>query len=312
MMKKFLCICIGLILLTFSVAAQVPKGYFYMATPPVYLYFLEGWNIRLLDQTKEGTDEFSNDVKYKLKRRNGIDFIRIYGKLTDNAHDIFENGKKEYALLYTQFFCMFINKNGTLQAEYRNSQWLSEGTFTSEKWFDTVHATNEVREGNTKYSVENIFDGKNFTSCFAMANNGIGEKVVFDNTQKKQQDNSAFNTDTDFEMLILISGFVHPGKPQLYTENSRPKKIKFTIHNPVLKKNTIKIVEVQDSPQPQIIEFDQLLLGKVITMEILEVYPGTKYSDVCISKLWEFHNRRSILENKTMFTDEGFPNASWN
>lgn len=54
--------------------------------------------------------------------------------------------------------------------------------------------------------------------------------------------------------------------------------------------------DVKDTPQPQLLRFDQVLRGNVITMEIIDVYPGEKYDDVCISKLWERLMRSWELE----------------
>lgn len=95
--------------------------------------------------------------------------------------------------------------------------------------------------------------------------------------------------------LLILNGFFSPNQPGLYWENGRLKKIKLKgfDNNGDLIYEGIK--ELQDKPSLQ-------LLTTVISVvefeiEILEVFPGTKFSDTAISGLF-FDELRNIDEQR--------------
>ena len=69
-------------------------------------------------------------------------------------------------------------------------------------------------------------------------------------------------------------------KPYLYKQNSRPKKIRLTAES-------LFSIEVDliDTPNFQTIIFPVRLKNEILKLEILEVYPGTKYEDTCINAI---------------------------
>ena len=64
------------------------------------------------------------------------------------------------------------------------------------------------------------------------------------------------------------------------TSYSYDKLVSF-LDNPKLSDLT---VELEDTPNPQKVSLDVMNSGK-IRIEILEVYPGTKYEDTCITNI---------------------------
>ena len=85
-----------------------------------------------------------------------------------------------------------------------------------------------------------------------------------------------------YNTIVIANGFICFDKPYLYEQNSRAKKIRISWNN-----NTKDFV-LQDTP-----DFQTLILSDMaeyykgnIQLEILEVYKGSKYSDVVISGIY--------------------------
>lgn len=85
-----------------------------------------------------------------------------------------------------------------------------------------------------------------------------------------------------YNTIVIANGFICFDKPYLYEQNSRAKKIRISWDN-----NT-KEFELQDTPNFQTIVLsnkEEYYDGSV-QLEILEVYEGSKYSDVVISGIY--------------------------
>jgi hypothetical protein len=79
--------------------------------------------------------------------------------------------------------------------------------------------------------------------------------------------------------LYISIGFVSFTKPYLYQENSRPKVITVSVE-----KKFSFTVDLLDTPNFQTIILPQRLgINDQLVIEILDVYPGTKYEDTCIN-----------------------------
>jgi hypothetical protein len=78
--------------------------------------------------------------------------------------------------------------------------------------------------------------------------------------------------------LFIANGFISYKNPHLYLQNSRIKKIKLTDDL-----NQICIFEIKDTPNPQVILLKNPT--KMLRLDIIEVYNGTKYDDICVSWL---------------------------
>jgi hypothetical protein len=301
-MKKNLFFSLLFILYTFFIFAQeTPCGYKYSLNENSNMFFMSATKVKVSDFSKEkNSPNREKTYDYIISKRGALSFIRMhFDTKLHGEYDtprFFRDSSNEHLFLYCEYFCKFIGKNNMVVYEFALTSQLREFPFGFFKWCKTARATDEVVEGKITYSVENLFDANNFTSCFAMSNNGKGEKVVFDSSNDDMAHESSVLENGDVQVLVLISGFVDYNRPHLYKNNSRPKKIKFTLYNPHTKKTTTKVFDVKDTPQPQLLRFDQVLRGNVITMEIIDVYPGEKYDDVCISKLWERLMRSWELE----------------
>jgi hypothetical protein len=79
--------------------------------------------------------------------------------------------------------------------------------------------------------------------------------------------------------LHISIGFVSFEKPYLYAENSRPRILDVSVSN----KFSFS-VELVDTPDFQTIKLPQSIgTSDVLVIEILDVFPGTKYEDTCIN-----------------------------
>lgn len=134
-----------------------------------------------------------------------------------------------------------------------------------------ISASSSLREGNRIYSVENINNRIDEAWAEGVAGNGIGERIFIHLSPQS--------------FYAISIGYISYTKPNLYMENSRPKKIRATfddIH--------FIDIELEDTPDFQSINFRDLYsYGKVesdiLILEIINVYPGTKYTDTCINAI---------------------------
>jgi hypothetical protein len=130
---------------------------------------------------------------------------------------------------------------------------------------DNITATSYLREGNIHYSpdISNLKIG----SPWAVSRNGIGEKISFGLNQPVT--------------VFLSSGFISYNRPHLYSQNSRPSRIRVSFGN------TSYIFKLEDTPHFQSIYSEEhyFPFGARVEFEILDVYPGTRFSDVCITSI---------------------------
>ena len=133
----------------------------------------------------------------------------------------------------------------------------------------SYHASSYLTEGKITYEPEHLAqeDGLPWASANGK---GIGEKIRID-----------VGRDADVSTLKIINGYAAPNHPDYYEKNSRVKKIKVT--NTDTKKS--KKLTVQDIKTEQTFDISALGNGRTFEVEILDVYGGSKYKDLCIQYL---------------------------
>lgn len=132
----------------------------------------------------------------------------------------------------------------------------------------TISASSTLTSGMV-YSAENVLDGDPST-CWAEGVDGvgIGEKLFISNS-------SAFS----INKITINNGYCKSEK--LFNENARPKKLKLTFDNG--KSVTISLRDGYEN-RLQEAEFTEVTTRNV-TIEIMDVYNGSKYDDTCISEI---------------------------
>jgi hypothetical protein len=132
---------------------------------------------------------------------------------------------------------------------------------------DILSASSSLKEGSKVYSTDNLTTKIGVCWAEGVRGHGIGEKIIF----KNNGNNLSFD-------LSISTGFVSFEKPYLYRENSRPKKIRISFEG-----DDPRIIELADTPNLQSLGGVYGAGKKDLWVEILEVYPGTKYTDTCVN-----------------------------
>ena len=131
------------------------------------------------------------------------------------------------------------------------------------------HSTSYLTEGDTTYEPEHMQykDGLPWASGNGK---GIGEVISIKEFENKNP-----------SVIKLLNGYQDKNHPDYYEKNSRVKKIKIT--NTDTKKS--KTIKVKDRKEEQLFQIDDLGPGQNYDIEILDVYNGKKYDDLCIQYL---------------------------
>ncbi|AZQ65388.1 hypothetical protein EI427_24560 [Flammeovirga pectinis] len=155
----------------------------------------------------------------------------------------------------------------------------------------TASASSTLKENeNLNYSVNNLSD-LNLTTAWVEGEegNGIGESFSFQFNWKNSYE--GYGKVYCFSGIIeVFNGYCKSEK--LWLENGRIKQLKMYLNN-----YPVCLIELSDSWQYQKVNIQEFfkseynLNGKftlkdndVLKFEIIELYPGTKYNDVCLSE----------------------------
>jgi len=131
----------------------------------------------------------------------------------------------------------------------------------------------------SNYSPDNLFDGTNASWCEGAKGSGVGEYIQVD-----------FRYPDVLDYLMMKNGF---GKEKYWSANARVQKMKVTNEE-----GESRIILLEDTPDLQVVglnvieESEDYLLeasgglpGSSFTFEILEVYPGDRWEDLCLTEL---------------------------
>ena len=138
--------------------------------------------------------------------------------------------------------------------------------------FDSYEAESELIEGKTVYSAENLQTIEELPWVSAKQN-GLHDKISIKCMPREDL------------YLAFYNGFQSKNKPYLYKQNSRVKKIRITY------KEINKSVEfeLRDTQEKQLFDMKQLYFNEgehaTLEIEILSVYPGDKYTDLCLQAI---------------------------
>ncbi|MCL1813750.1 MAG: hypothetical protein FWG29_09550 [Treponema sp.] len=199
---------------------------------------------------------------YRITNENGVDFISIQWSNNTSARYLLLLLPDGIPLLYSSDARPYFSGISTSIWEYLGNR----PVFSDGKW---ITASSTLVEGNTRYSADKM--GIKIGECWVEGEKGtgIGVKLTVKFVQGKN--------------LTVSNGFVSFAKPNLYKENARIKT--FRITNEAGKS---EVVTLKDTPHFQVINSSLITYsveGSTYTLEILDVYPGTKYEDTCINSM---------------------------
>jgi hypothetical protein len=139
-----------------------------------------------------------------------------------------------------------------------------------------IQATSTLTEGRTVYSTDKL--GRSIGECWVegVSGQGINERLSLKLVQWASQ------------TIYLSSGFVNFEKPYLYRENSRIKRIRVSDAS-----GRSRTIDLKDTPHFQPIDLTGMELDGEswygseysLFIDIVDVYPGTKYTDTCVNSL---------------------------
>jgi hypothetical protein len=271
-----------------------------------YYYFNEGNSflkrIVLTNETVSFLDEeYSNEMEtYQIQwvneYRNKYIVFNYTGKSLGNKVN---HGTKKYLVLfdsYRSYYGWLNGKNARNIALYdnNNKSIFSIVGHPYPKLHYSVTATSEFEEKNTTYEARNILDVSHLKPWAEGAQgNGAGEKItaVIDKDYYEYDINAPIDINAPLRQFFLIisNGFVDYNRPYLYEYNNRIKRLR--IYYDDNREDCITIV-LEDSPDFQFFDlYHNDHYGKNITIEIDEVYPGSRYNDTCINYLQIFNGK---------------------
>jgi len=136
-----------------------------------------------------------------------------------------------------------------------------------------VQASSELNENGIKYSAENCLDEDKLIPWVEDSpGNGTGEYITF-----IPKHNIIFSNIP----IIISNGFIDYNRNNLYENNNRIKKIRVYI----VDQDEYLDFDIEDTPNYQEIWVGSDNKINTIKVEILEVYQGEKYNDLCINLL---------------------------
>jgi len=159
-------------------------------------------------------------------------------------------------------------------------------------------ATSFLTEGNTHYTANNLSDDDPSKPWIeGVEGDGIGEKVSI-NWLWKEGDGGSTGA------LIISNGFVSYDKPYLYEMNNRVRRIR--VSDPL---GTFSVeMELKDTPNPQIIFLPST--SEETEIEILSVYPGTKWHDTCLNYVFGLETTRAAKLRRLIQTENTLPSST--
>jgi hypothetical protein len=193
---------------------------------------------------------------YSLDFSYGIPFLNI--KWNDGLTE-------KLLFLFNDSICYAYNSTGLFFGGTNRSQngdlWLHDVA-------DKIMASSYLIEGNVSYSPDVFRRGASRPLWVeGVPGHGVHEKL--------------FITARSAFALHISIGYVSYSNPNLYQENSRPKRIRLAVQ-----KRFLFDVDLIDTPNFQTVTLPvSLKADDVLELEILEVYPGTKYDDTCINEI---------------------------
>ena len=228
----------------------------YTAFPDSFVEFSDFKNFYMVLHANPESDGDVYKGTYTLDIRDHITFV--------NAN--LDNGKKERFLLLAN------NTIGELYGSDGNrvAFGMTGGVNRANiiDGIENVKASSYLKENGISYLPENLnFSNKKTDMPWVegVDGYGIGEKLFFS------------GIGGSFHISI---GYVSYKKPYLYTQNSRPKTIKLSVEG-----KPSFVVELKDTPHYQQVMLPKSFNGETIVLEIMDVYPGTKYKDTCINNI---------------------------
>ena len=207
---------------------------------------------------------------YSIEHKYNVPFLNLY----------WDDGSRDrYLMLFNDEILLLYKDNSIPRWNLRitldkSKRWVGQGLMIME----SITASSTLIEGHLHYAATPERLGEHINRVWA-AEGGIGERLYIE-----------FPSRACPHSLIISTGYVHFSRPYLFQHNARPKKLR--IFNPE-DMSRFMDVELEDTPNPQFIDFNTycdewiniLGINHRIIIEILEIFPGTRFNHLCINSI---------------------------
>lgn len=226
------------------------------------------------------------------------------GKLVHkNMFDCFHGNETNYVILECtveqSYFLTLVKQNHLEKYVYGKGE-LTYGKTKREAIYDSVKLLPFTVIKAESYITEKDKSGKEIRflpeefNFFSLGSNPWAvkkddTKIIYLSTERWRHPTTEYYPVSD---IVFVNGFVYPDKDYLYEQNSRAKRVRISYDK------TSFEAELQDTGNFQVVHLPAAIDPKAknyIKLEILDYYPGTKYSDIVISGVYYMD---AVLEKK--------------
>jgi hypothetical protein len=255
--------------------------------PIIKLERVAGNSLKETDQTR--VTSYSNNVTESHLHGN-LDWRMEYTVMPNEIMAVYFYGMDGGLLKYPPAWIKFNGGGNSLYSSnqlvnvinqlilYTNSQGADdflfpllflERPFSLKQW--NYSASSYLKERNVEYGPNNLASQGGLPWASAREY-GIGDKITID------MGTSPRNS------ITIINGYVSTERPDLFAANARVKQVKITNLNNG--RNQTRTIEDSMIPQNININFLGPTQNTRIEIEILSVYQGSKYKDLCIQSIF--------------------------
>lgn len=248
------------------------------------------------------TDEYSTVyiTDSSIKLDDEIEYGCLYEK---NMFDIFKGNERNFIILNCTvedtYFLYLIRSVKTQKYQYANWE-LTYGKTLRNATYNAVKLVPFVIQATESYVIESDKTGNEIRfipdvgDFFSLGSNPWAvkkddTKIIYLSTERWRHPTTEYYPVSD---IVFVNGFVYPDKDYLYEQNSRAKRVRISYNE------TSFEAELQDTGNFQVVHLPAAIDPKAknnIKLEILDYYPGTKYSDIVISGVYYMD---AVLEKK--------------
>ena len=225
--------------------------------------------------TKIGTFSivYSHEVPFLNIRWNDNTTERLLMLICDDFISLYDSNSEP--IFWGRYYSREFHEYDVNVFGNSDTEWSS----TSIETIKNVKASSTLVEGNIRYPATPERLGLHINRVWAVEG-GIGERLYI--------------MPYRFDSLYISTGYVNYSRPNLFQENSRPKRIRiigayfghdfYMVDKPKIYENYFE-VELEDTPNYQIINFPNQGNYQHYIIEITEIYHGTRFNHTSINSI---------------------------
>lgn len=239
------------------------------------------------------TDEYStvNITENSIKIDDKVESGKLYH---ESKFDIFRSTSINYIILnctvLDTYFVYLVKTSPTKKYRYANweityGKTLKVGAYNRAKLvpFNVLQADSYITEKDKSGNEIKYVPEKNdlfFVGSNPWAVKAENKKIIYVDTKRWRHPDEKY---LPISEIVFVNGFVNPDKEYLYEQNSRAKRIRISYNKTTFETELKDIGNFQVIHLPASINLNE---KNNIKVEVLDYYPGTKYSDVVISGMY--------------------------